>query len=576
MGHKYPYTGGDRFVGVYLDNALEASAGPTPPSGGLGGAGQYKQWVDTSTTPPTMRLCAVPRASVNYVAAEWMTIGYFDLAAHDFNYNVGKYIYFDGATGTVNTAGGGPYIYADTASGNMVIKLGANNAGFTVQAYNGTVNVLDVLSNGVLMLNGINFAATDTGNTVLYDFAGGQALLLGNGETVYKNDTHLFANRANNLQLAIMDSSGNFHIGGTYFYFNNSSGVVNGTGGPLIFADNTNAVLKLGSGNGGFSVQPYGSAVNVIEVLASGVVQVNGINFLGTDTTGFYNIVYNYNNQQALYLGPSGNHYRGSQHVFESMDGSVNMFDITASGDITVNRNAAVGNVLTVNGFGVAISAPNGTITAGDTLHAVNKVNADGTGNAINANNGNIVAGGSMTAGGTGTAISAPNGNMSCQNLTAINDVTATGVFRRSPGGAGARIECFGGSWGYMTFGINAGSLTVSPDNGVSGFIFGPGTGFSDARLKDNIRDSEIDALEMLRQTPVRAFEWNDKARELMPWVTSVECGLVAQELEETIPIAVSTTDLGGGTKYISDQYLTPYFIRAIQQLADRLDAGGL
>ena len=66
---------------------------------------------------------------------------------------------------------------------------------------------------------------------------------------------------------------------------------------------------------------------------------------------------------------------------------------------------------------------------------------------------------------------------------TASADVDASGVFRHS-GAAGARIECFGGNWGFMTFAISSGSLVISPDNGSSGFIFGPGTGFSDARLK--------------------------------------------------------------------------------------------
>jgi len=61
-----------------------------------------------------------------------------------------------------------------------------------------------------------------------------------------------------------------------------------------------------------------------------------------------------------------------------------------------------------------------------------------------------------------------------------------------------------------------------------------------------------------------------------MPYAVPVECGLVAQELEETIALAVGITPFADEPRFIKDQYLTAYLIRAIQQLADRLDAGGL
>ncbi len=206
---------------------------------------------------------------------------------------------------------------------------------------------------------------------------------------------------------------------------------------------------------------------------------------------------------------------------------------------------------------------------------------------------GNLTAGAVFTVGGlqlynnagylySATALRAPllvsdgntvtSGTLSCTNVTASIDVDAGGVFRRS-GAAGARIECFGGSdWGFMTFAISSGSLVISPDNGSSGFIFGPGTGFSDARLKDNIHDTKVDALAAICATPVREFEWNEEGRKLMPHIDPmVPCGLVAQELEETMPFAVGVAPLADGMRHIIDQNVTPYLMRAIQQLTERV-----
>ena len=52
-----------------------------------------------------------------------------------------------------------------------------------------------------------------------------------------------------------------------------------------------------------------------------------------------------------------------------------------------------------------------------------------------------------------------------------------------------------------------------------------------------------------------------------------VQCGLVAQELEEMIPSAVDTAGLlGGGMRLIVSEHLDPYYIRAFQQLLARVE----
>jgi hypothetical protein len=162
------------------------------------------------------------------------------------------------------------------------------------------------------------------------------------------------------------------------------------------------------------------------------------------------------------------------------------------------------------------------------------------------------------------------------QNANAGNDIAANGVFRRSTvafgGPKGARIECWGGDWDYTVFAMSGGSFNVSPDSGASGFYFIPSGGFSDARLKDTIRDTKVDALASILATPVRAFEWNEEGKRLMPHAApEVSIGLVAQELEETMPAVVGVNELADGMRYINDQHLTPYLFRAIQQLAERV-----
>jgi hypothetical protein len=128
-----------------------------------------------------------------------------------------------------------------------------------------------------------------------------------------------------------------------------------------------------------------------------------------------------------------------------------------------------------------------------------------------------------------------------------------------------------------MSFAVGSGYFQVSPDQGASGLLITPAAGFSDARLKLNIRDSEIDALAVIGAIPVRAFEWTEEGRKLMPRDgASVACGIVAQELEDLIPGAVDIVPIagglaGGGMRRIVDDRLDAYYIRAIQQLTERL-----
>lgn len=93
----------------------------------------------------------------------------------------------------------------------------------------------------------------------------------------------------------------------------------------------------------------------------------------------------------------------------------------------------------------------------------------------------------------------------------------------------------------------------------------------SDIRLKENIENSETDALETVNRMKVRQFDWKER---MGGWHQDI--GFVADELEEIDP----NLALGGGydengemdIKQINSPYLLNYAIKAIQELSTKVD----
>ena len=93
----------------------------------------------------------------------------------------------------------------------------------------------------------------------------------------------------------------------------------------------------------------------------------------------------------------------------------------------------------------------------------------------------------------------------------------------------------------------------------------------SDIRLKENIENSEADALETVNRMKVRQFDWKER---MGGWHQNI--GFVADELEEIDP----NLALGGGydengemdIKQINSPYLLNYAIKAIQELSAKVD----
>ena len=93
---------------------------------------------------------------------------------------------------------------------------------------------------------------------------------------------------------------------------------------------------------------------------------------------------------------------------------------------------------------------------------------------------------------------------------------------------------------------------------------FYSGSAPSDIRLKENIEDSEVNALELVNRMQVRQFDWKIGGHQ--------NIGFVADELEKIDP----NLTLGGGydengemnVKQINSPYLLNYAIKAIQELS--------
>lgn len=109
---------------------------------------------------------------------------------------------------------------------------------------------------------------------------------------------------------------------------------------------------------------------------------------------------------------------------------------------------------------------------------------------------------------------------------------------------------------------------------GAKNFVtskFYSGSAPSDIRLKENVKNSETDALETVNRMKVRQFDWKER---MGGWHQNI--GFVADELEEIDP----NLALGGGydengemdIKQINSPYLLNYAIKAIQELSAKVD----
>ena len=431
--------------------------------------------------------------------------------------SIGNYLFFGPPNGAVNTIGG-PLVFADANS--AVWKLGSGNQNFLFQNYAGTLAAA------------INSAGGITANSLGLGGVGGAVLNV---------------------------PSGGITVAG------------NSTFGSLVLTGPGGAVLSVPGGGITVAGPCTLGSVNGHTIGPPGIV------YPGTEG---HSIAFGWNGAN-LIAHVDGTGAPGALASVGQLGGYMPLSGGAISGSLTIGGGLVVGG-----GGATAINVPSGGVNAvsvtisgiqlsndgGGALYTPNKIRGAGL-----QSDGALSVGGGATIGGALTVNGTP---LTCQNIDAQNDVAARGVFRLSPvgGSKGARIElCGGSSWDYVQFSVVGGGpggaeLYISPDANGSGFIIFADAGFSDARLKENIRDSEVDALAAILATPVRAFDWNEEGEQRMPGVGPVLAGLVADEVEKTMPFVVRTTSRDD-MRRIVDQHLTPYLFRAIQQLTERLEA---
>jgi hypothetical protein len=106
--------------------------------------------------------------------------------------------------------------------------------------------------------------------------------------------------------------------------------------------------------------------------------------------------------------------------------------------------------------------------------------------------------------------------------------------------------------------------LNVQTKSGSYGIDFNG----SDIKLKKDIHDSTVNALDAINRIEHRAFSWKRSGKE-------VANGYIAQELEEVIPGSTYDVDQGDGSaiKQIRLLGVVPYLSKAIQELSAKVDA---
>ena len=147
------------------------------------------------------------------------------------------------------------------------------------------------------------------------------------------------------------------------------------------------------------------------------------------------------------------------------------------------------------------------------------------------------------------------------------------GKARRKPvtsaGDVGSRIDYIGTGTGttggkeYRRMVVRGQWGSTTENYYATDYVY-TNTGVSDIRLKDNVKDSEINALEAVNRMKVRQFDWKKGGHQ--------NIGFVADELEEIDP----NLALGGGydengemdVKQINTSYLLNYAVKAIQELS--------
>jgi hypothetical protein len=234
-----------------------------------------------------------------------------------------------------------------------------------------------------------------------------------------------------------------------------------------------------------------------------------------------------------------------------------------ADGNTATSGSLGVGTTLGVTGAATLSS----TLSAGaTTLSSTLDVSGDvdvGSGNfVVTAADGNTATLGSL---GVGTTL----------GVTGLTTLAAVDVGGDVDIGGGMFTVAAGDGNTVITGTLSAGATTLSStldvtgDVNVNGNIHATGTSTSsDARFKTNVVSIE-NALDLIRD--IRPVTFSFKTTEGYKFPQTRQAGVVAQELEKTLPDLVSTDD--NGFKGVAYDRFGVYALAAVKELDEEVRA---
>jgi hypothetical protein len=162
---------------------------------------------------------------------------------------------------------------------------------------------------------------------------------------------------------------------------------------------------------------------------------------------------------------------------------------------------------------------------------------------------------------GTSSALSYSNATMTITGASVHGAILSTGtntlypaiVWNRATSGNNSFIEF--DTEGTIT---TRGSITYNRAGGLVAY-----NTTSDGRLKKNIKDSP-EAGDLIDRVKVRSFDWTDD--------THLEHWVVAQELKDVCPIAVTEPDDPAGLWGVDLSKLIPLLVKEVQSLRKRVN----
>ena len=127
-----------------------------------------------------------------------------------------------------------------------------------------------------------------------------------------------------------------------------------------------------------------------------------------------------------------------------------------------------------------------------------------------------------------------------------------------------------GGTSGPAVATLNQGSnMTITNADGGITLASSTGGGISDERLKDNVEDLDINALDKVDELRPVEFDWNQIAFDEHDGKQGHDFGLIAQEVEQIFPELVSEWR---GHKAVDYGKLTAILLKAVQELRQEVE----